>query len=113
MSSSLSELTTYLELMEIPKSLIQSVLKRKDIILYGILRDRLTHVERLELQAVLKDVYHGDAKLDRIDFSKYVSLDKKEKEVATAVMSSSPVILSSIIQMEPKDVAFNVINELL
>ncbi len=113
MSSTLSELTTYLELMEMPKSLIQKVLKRKDMMLYGILSDRLTHMERLELQAVFKDVYHGDAKLNRIDFSKYVSLDNKEKEIASDVMSSSSVILSSIIQMDPKDVAFNVVNELL
>lgn len=113
MSSTLSELCTYLELLDLPKALVKRVLKREDILLYGLMRDRLTHVERIELQAILNQIYYEDLPADQVDFSKYVNLDRKEKEVISKVFGTSPIAISSMIQMEPKDVAFNIAQTLL
>ena len=115
MPNTLSELTTYLEMLEISKKDINKILSRDDIVLYSILRDRLSISELLELQIILKNVYNKSENPLDIDFSKFISLDKSKIKLVSELLNlktTSNLELSTIIQLDTKELAFNIVNTL-
>ena len=115
MPNTISELVTYLEMLDVSKKDISKILSRDDIVLYSILRDKLSVSELLELQIILKNVYNKNENPLDIDFSKFVELQKKERNVAADLLNlktNSVLELATIIQLDTKDLAFNIVNTL-
>lgn len=115
MSNTISQLHNYLKLADIPKSSINTILKRNDILLYSLLRDKLTHSELLELQIVLKDIYYKQDNPVLVDFSKYISLNHIEKKIASDILNlktNSLLELATIVQLPPKELVYNIKNNL-
>ena len=115
MPNTLSDLVTYLEMLDVPKKDINHILSRDDIILYSILRDRLSTSELLELQIILKNIYNKSENPLDIDFSKFVSLDKSKIKLVSELLNlktTSKLELSTIIQLDTKELAFNIVNTL-
>jgi hypothetical protein len=115
MPNTISELVTYLEMLDVSKKDISKILSRDDIVLYSILRDRLSVSEVLELQIILKNVYNKNENPLDIDFSKFISLDKSKIKLVSQLLNlktSSKLELSTIIQLDTKDLAFNIVNTL-
>lgn len=115
MPNTISELVTYLEMLDVSKKDISKILSRDDIVLYSILRDKLSVSELLELQIILKNVYNKNENPLDIDFSKFVELQKKERTVAADLLNlktNSVLELATIIQLDTKDLAFNIVNTL-
>jgi hypothetical protein len=116
MSRTLFELSTYLELLDIPKTTINKILSRDDILLYSALRDNLSTSELLELQIILKNICNKKENSLDIDFNKFISLDKKNIDIVSKILnlkSNSKLELATIIQLDTKDLSFNIINRLL
>lgn len=115
MSNTLNELSTYLKLFQIPSRTISTILRREDIVVYCLLRDKLTYAELLELQIILKDIYYHQASPNKIDFSKYINLTASEiKRLSTIfdLKSNSLLEISTFIQLPPKELAFNIVSQL-
>jgi hypothetical protein len=115
MPNTISELVTYLEMLDISKKDISKIISRDDIVLYSILRDKLSNAELLELQIILKNVYNRNENPLDIDFSKFVEIDKKERKLVADLLhlkTNSALELATIIQLDTKDLAFNIVNTL-
>lgn len=116
MSKTLGDIKTYLQLLNIPNAKINKLLIRDDISIYCALRDRLTESELNELQVVLRGLNNGTEK--RVDkyFEKYVELKKNQRKIVKqelGLKEASDIEIASIIQMEPREVALNIVNEML
>jgi hypothetical protein len=115
MPNTISELVTYLELLDLSKKDISKLISRDDIVLYSILRDKLSTSELLELQIILKNVCNKSENPLDIDFSKFVELQKKERNLVGDLLNlktNSVLELATIIQLDTKDLAFNIVNTL-
>lgn len=116
MSKTIDDVKTYLQLLNIPNAKINKLIDRDDIVIYSSLRDRLTISELLELQIVLRSISNGSEKqVDKI-FSKYVDLQKDERKMVKDILglkSTSNLEIASILQMEPRDLAINMVKTLL
>jgi hypothetical protein len=115
MPDTISDLVTYLEILDVTKKDISKLISRDDIVLYSILRNKLSTAELLELQIILKNVYNRSENPLDIDFSKFVEIDKKEKKIVSNVLNlktNSVLELATIIQLDTKDLAFNIVNTL-
>ena len=113
MPNTLSDLITYLELLDVSKNDINKIIKRDDIVLYSILRDKLSTSELLELQIVLTDIYNKRENPLDVDFTKFINLDKKEKKLVNNILqlkTNSLLEIVTIIQLDTKDLAFNIVN---
>jgi len=116
MSSTLNDLSTYLKLFNLDTPAISTILNRSDIIAYCLLRDKLTYVELLEVQIVLKDIYYSkDPKNEskRVDLSKYIKLNKNEIKKLSSIFNlktNTLLEIASIIQMTPQELSFNLVN---
>lgn len=116
MSKTVEDIKTYLQLLNIPNAKINKLINRDDIAIYSALRDRLTESELLELKVVLRGVNNGTEK--RIDnyFDKYVDLQKVQRKLVKeqlGLKGTSNLEIASVLQMEPRDLALNLVNELL
>jgi hypothetical protein len=116
MSKTLGDIKTYLQLLNIPNAKINKLINRDDISIYSALRDRLTESELLELRVVLRGLNNGTEK--RVDkyFRKYVNLEKNQRKIVKqglGLKGVSDIEIASIIQMEPREIALNIVNELL
>jgi hypothetical protein len=116
MSKTVEDIKTYLQLLNIPNAKINKLINRGDIAVYSALRDRLTESELLELQVVLRGVHNGTEK--RIDnyFDKYVDLQKVQRKLVKeqlGLKGTSNLEIASVLQMEPRELALNLVNELL
>jgi hypothetical protein len=116
MSKTVEDIKTYLQLLNIPNAKINKLINRDDIAIYSALRDRLTHSELLELQVVLRGVNNGTEK--RIDnyFDKYVDLQKSQRKLVKeqlGLKGTSNLEIASVLQMEPLELALNIVNDLL
>lgn len=114
MKDTLEILSTYLELLEVPKEKASRLLKSKEIQLYAYLRDKLTYTELLDLEIVLNNIYNGVENKNKINFNEYCLIDKKYKTSACSLLLHNCIsskycmyALSTIIAMEPKEVALN------
>jgi hypothetical protein len=116
MSKTIDDVKTYLQLLNIPNAKINKLIDRDDIVIYSSLRDRLTISELLELQIVLRSISNGSEKqVDKI-FSKYVDLQKDGRKMVKDILglkSTSNLEIASILQMEPRDLAINMVKTLL
>jgi hypothetical protein len=115
MPNTISDLVTYLEMLDISKKDISKLISRDDVILYSILRDKVSTSELLELQIILNNVYNRSENPLDIDFSKFVGLDKKERNLVADLLklkTNSVLELATIIQLDTKDLAFNIVNTL-
>jgi hypothetical protein len=115
MPNTISELITYLEMLDISKKDISKIISRDDIVLYSILRDKLSTTELLELQIILKNVYNRSENPLDIDFTKFVEIDKKERKLVGDLLNlktNSVLEIATIIQLDSKDLAFNIVNTL-
>jgi hypothetical protein len=115
MPNTISELVTYLEMLDLSKKDISKIISRDDIVLYSILRDKLSTSELLELQIILNNVYNMSENPLDIDFSKFVSLDKSKIKLVSELLNlktTSELELSTIIQLDTKELAFNIVNTL-
>jgi hypothetical protein len=116
MSKTIDDVKTYLQLLNIPNSKINKLVDRDDVAIYSSLRDRLTESELLELQIVLRSVSNGSEKqVDKI-FSKYLDLQKDERKLVKDVLGlkgTSNIEIASILQMEPRELALNMVKTLL
>lgn len=115
MSNTLNELSTYLKLLKLDSRTISAVVHRDDIVAYCLLRDKLTYSELLELQIILKDIYHHQATPNKIDFSKYIKLTKSEIKKLSKIFhlkSNTLLEISTFIQLNPQELAFNVVYQL-
>jgi hypothetical protein len=113
MSRTLSDLHTYLKMLNFPKNRINTFLDRSDIVLYSNIRDLMSETELLELEIVLKDVFNNIDNPLEIDFTKYISLDKKQRRIVASMLdlkTTSPLEIATIIQLPPKQLAFNIVN---
>jgi hypothetical protein len=116
MSRTLSDIHTYLKMMNLPKGKITTFLDRSDVVLYSTIRDLMTESELLELEIVIKDVFNNAENPLEIDFTKYISLDKKQRKIVSSMLdlkTTSALEIATIIQMSPKDLAFNIVNHSL
>ena len=116
MSKTVEDIKTYLQILNIPNAKINKLINRDDIAIYSALRDRLTDSELLELQVVLRGVNNGTEK--RVDnyFDKYVDLQKVQRKLVKeqlGLKGTSNLEIASVLQMEPRDLALNLVNELL
>jgi hypothetical protein len=116
MSKTVEDIKTYLQILNIPNAKIDKLINRDDIAIYSALRDRLTESELLELQVVLRGVNNGTEK--RIDnyFDKYVDLQKVQRKLVKeqlGLKGTSNLEIASVLQMEPRELALNLVNELL
>jgi hypothetical protein len=116
MSKTVEDIKTYLQILNIPNAKINKLINRDDIAIYSALRDRLTDSELLELKVVLRGVDNGTEK--RIDnyFDKYVDLQKVQRKLVKeqlGLKGTSNLEIASVLQMEPRDLALNLVNELL
>ena len=112
MSSTLKDLFTYLKLFKLDTPSISTSLNRADVIAYCLLRDKLTYAELLELQIVLKDIYYSQESKE-VDLSKYIKLNKHEIKQLSSIFhlkTNTLLEISSIIQMTPKELSFNLLN---
>jgi DNA-directed RNA polymerase subunit F len=116
MSKTIDDVKTYLQLLNIPNAKINKLIDRDDLAIYSSLRDRLTSSELLELQIVLRSISNGSEKqVDKI-FNKYVDLQKDERKMVKDILGlkgTSNLEIASILQMEPSDLAINMIKTLL
>jgi hypothetical protein len=116
MSKTIDDVKTYLQLLNIPNAKINKLIDRDDLAIYSSLRDRLTSSEILELQIVLRSISNGSEKqVDKI-FNKYVDLQKDERKMVKDILGlkgTSNLEIASILQMEPSDLAINMIKTLL
>jgi hypothetical protein len=116
MSKTVEDIKTYLQLLNIPNAKINKLINRDDIAIYSALRDRLTDSELLELQVVLRGVNNGTEK--RVDnyFDKYLDLQKVQRKLVKeqlGLKGTSNLEIASVLQMEPRELALNLVNELL
>lgn len=116
MSKTINDVKNYLQLLNIPNAKINKLINRDDIAIYSAIRDRLTHSELLELQVVLRGVQNGTEK--RVDsyFDKYLDLEQDQRKLVKeklGLKGTSNLEIASIIQMEPRDLALNLVNEIL
>ena len=116
MSKTVEDIKTYLQLLNIPNAKINKLINRDDIAIYSALRDRLTESEILELKVVLRGVDNGTEK--RIDnyFDKYVDLQKVQRKLVKeqlGLKGTSNLEIASVLQMGPRELALNLVNELL
>jgi hypothetical protein len=112
MSRTLGDIHTYLKMMDVPKTKINTLLDRSDVVLYSNIRDLMSESELLELEIVLKDVFNNVENPLEIDFSKYISLDKKQRRIVASMLdlkTTSPLEIATIIQLSPKDLALNIV----
>ena len=116
MSKTIDNVKTYLQLLNIPNAKINKLINRDDLAIYSSLRDRLTGSELLELQIVLRSVSNGTEKqVDKV-FSKYVDLTKDKRVLVKDVLGlkgTSNLEIASILQIEPQEVAINMVKTLL
>ena len=116
MSKTIDNVKTYLQLLNIPNAKINKLINRDDLAIYSSLRDRLTGSEILELQIVLRSVSNGTEKqVDKV-FSKYVDLTKDKRVLVKDVLGlkgTSNLEIASILQIEPQEVAINMVKTLL
>jgi len=115
MSNTLDELSDYLKLFQVNPRTISSILRREDIIAYSLLRDKLTYAELLELQITLKDIYYHQASPNKIDFSKYIKLTKSEITKLSNIFNlktNTLLEISTIIQLTPKELSFNIVSQI-
>jgi hypothetical protein len=116
MSRTIDDVKTYLQLLNIPNAKINKLIDRDDLAIYSSLRDRLTGSELLELQIVLRSVSNGTEKqVDKV-FSKYVDLKKDRRTLVKDVLGlkgTSNLEIASILQIEPQEVAINMVKTLL
>ncbi len=116
MSKTLGDIKTYLQILNIPNSKINKLINRDDISIYSALRDRLTESELLELRVVLRGLNNGTEKRVEKYFNKYVDLEKNQRKIVKdglELKGISNLEIASIIQMEPREVAINLVNEML
>ena len=114
MKDTLEILKTYLELLEVPKDKITSIISSKEIQLYAYLRDKLTYVELLDLQITLNNIYNGVENKNKINFNEYCLIDKRYRTSTCNLLLHNCIssrncmfALSTIISMEPKEIALN------
>ena len=107
MSKTVQDIKTYLQLLNIPNNKINTIINRDDIAVYSALRDTLTHSEILELQVVLRGINNGTEKHNEKYLEKYVV--KKQ----LGLKSTSNLEISSVLQMEPSELALNIVNKLV
>jgi hypothetical protein len=115
MPNTLSELVTYLELLDISKKDINKIISRNDIVLYSILRDKLSTAELLELQIIFKNIYNKRENPLDIDFTKFLDIDNSERKLVAQLLdlkTNSLLELATIIQLDTKDLSFNIVNTL-
>lgn len=116
MSRTIDDVKTYLQLLNIPNAKINKLIDRDDVAIYSSLRDRLTGSELLELQIVLRSVSNGTEKqVDKV-FSKYVDLKKDERTLVKDVLGlkgTSNLEIASILQLNPQELAINMVKTLL
>ena len=112
MSSTLNELSIYLKLFNLDTITISNILNRAAVIAYCLLRDKLTYAELLELQIIFKDIYYSQESKE-VDLSKYIKLNKNEIKKLSSIFhlkTNTLLEIASIIQMTPKDLSFNLVN---
>lgn len=116
MSKTIDDVKTYLQLLNIPNAKINKLIDRDDLAIYSSLRDRLTTSELLELQIILRSISNGSEKqVDKI-FSKYVDIKKDDRKMVKDVLGlkgTSNLEIATILQMEPSDLAINMVKTLL
>ncbi len=116
MSKTVEDIKTYLQLLNIPNAKINKIIHRDDIAIYSALRDRLTDNELLELQVFLRGVNNGTEKLSEKYLDKYVVLQKAQRKLVKeqlGLKGTSNLEIATILQMDPRDLALNIVNELL
>lgn len=116
MSKTVGDIKTYLQLLNIPNTKIDKLINRDDIAIYSALRDRLTDSELLELQVVLRGINNGTEKRSEKYLDKYLVLEKAQRKLVKeqlGLKGTSNLEIASILQMEPRDLALNLVNELL
>jgi hypothetical protein len=116
MSKTINDVKNYLQLLNIPNAKINKLINRDDIAIYSFLRDRLTYSELLELQVFLRGVNNGTEKRSDKYFEKYVDLEKDQRKLVKeklGLKSISNLEIASIIQMEPRELAINLVDEML
>jgi hypothetical protein len=116
MSKTVDDIKTYLQLLNIPTAKINKLINRDDVAIYSALRDKLTQSEILEIQVVIRGVNNGTEK--RIDnyFNKYVDLQKVQRKLVKeqlGLKGTSNLEIASVLQLEPRELALNLVNELL
>lgn len=116
MSKTLGDLKTYLQLLNIPNAKINKLINRDDIAIYSALRDQLTDSELLELQVFLRGINNGTEKRSEKYLDKYLNIQKTQRKLVKnglGLKGTSNLEIATIIQMEPRDLALNIVNELL
>ena len=116
MSKTVQDIKTYLQLLNIPNNKIDKLINRDDIAIYSALRDRLTDSELLELKIFLRGVSNGSEKRSEGYLDKYLVLEKAQRKLVKeelGLKGTSNLEIASILQMEPRDLALNLVNELL
>lgn len=116
MSKTVQDIKTYLQLLNIPNNKINTIINRDDIAVYSALRDTLTHSEILELQVVLRGINNGTEKHNEKYLEKYVNLQKNQRNLVKkqlGLKSTSNLEISSVLQMEPSELAINIVNKLV
>jgi hypothetical protein len=116
MSKTIEDIKTYLQLLNIPNAKINKLINRDDISVYSALRDNLTDSEILELQVVLRGVNNGTEKRNNKYFEKYLDLQKDQRKLVKeqlGLKGSTNLEIVSILQMEPRELAINIVNELI
>jgi hypothetical protein len=116
MSKTIEDIKIYLQLLNIPNAKINKLINRDDIAIYSALRDRLTYSELLELQVFLRGVNNGIEKRSNKYFEKYVDLQKDQRKLVKeqlGLKGSTNLEIVSILQMEPRELAINIVNELI
>jgi hypothetical protein len=116
MSRTIDDVKTYLQILNIPNTKINKLINRDDLAIYSALRDRLTESELLEVQIVLRGFSNGNEKNIEKYLDKYVDLQKDQRKLVKDVLglqSTTNLEIATILQMEPSELAINMVNELL